>query len=301
MSQQIGTILVNKFNANLMMLAQQMESRLLSAVRVEQLNGEFGYFDQYGSASAVELVSRNADTPQTDVPFSRRQVGGRDWALGDVIDKQDTAKQLGSPQSAIVKAFAAEMNRKKDLAILRAAFAPANTGKTGTTAVAFPAGQQIADNYVESGTAVSSSLTIGKLRRAREILMDAEVGEGKDLFIACTQRELNALLRTTEVTSSDFNRGRVAALVDGDIDYFMGFNFIRVPSAQIELDGSSFRRIPCWHRQGLLYAAQMEMETNAAPDPTKNFNTRVSVVGSFGATRMEEARVVEIKCSATAF
>lgn len=299
MTSQIATAYVNQFSANVMMLAQQKESRLIQACRRETLTGEFGYFDQFGSVEPVERTSRHADTPMTDLPQSRRRVSAQDWELAEIVDRQDTNRTLMDPQAAIVKAFAAGMNRKKDTVFMTNFFGSAYTGKAGATTTSFTSGNQVAVDYVESGTATNSSLTIGKLRRARELLMDAEVGEDDPLYIACSQREINALLRTTEVSSEDYNS--VKALVNGEVGTFMGFTFIRVPSARLLTNGSSNRRIPVWHPDGMLFASMEEPVTKAAEDPTKGFNTRVYMRASFGATRMEEARCVELICHPTTF
>lgn len=299
MSLQIDTALVNQFSANVMMLAQQMESRLSTACRVETLRGEYGFFDQIGAVDPVERTSRHADTPFTEVPHSRRRVAGRDWEMSEIIDKQDVIRALQDPQGSYTRAFAAGMNRQKDRLFMSSFFAAAQTGKAGTDTVAFPSGQQIAVDYVETGSATNSSLTVAKLRRARELLMDAEVGEGSDLYIACSQREINSLLRDTVVGSMDFNS--IRALVNGEVNQFMGFNFIRIPSGIIPVNGSSNRRIPCWHREGMLYASMLEPETRAAEDPTKGFNIRLYMRSVFGFTRMEEARCVEIISHPTTF
>lgn len=295
MSTQVDRAFVNQFSANVMMLAQQREGRLLGAVRNEILNGEFGFFDQIGSVEAVARTTRHGDTPITEVPHSRRRVNAEDWELAEIIDRQDVARMLTDPQSDYVRAFAAAMNRRMDATIMTAFFADAPTGKTGATNVALPAGQVVAVDFVETGSATASGLTVAKLRRARELLLDAEVGDDQ-FYIACSQREINGLLRDAQVSSADFNT--VRALVDGQVNSFMGFNFIRVPSATIPLTGGN-RRIPCWHREGLLFARTDGPVTEAAPDPTKGFNTRLYMRASFGATRMEEVRVVDIRCSAT--
>jgi hypothetical protein len=301
MSTQIDRHLVNQFSANVQLLAQQKESRLVKAVRNETLTGEFGFFDQWGAVEPVERVSRHADTPFTEVPAARRRVFARDWENSDIIDVQDTARMLSDPNSKVTQAFAAGMARMKDRVILNAAFATADTGKSGATSVAFPAGQQIAVDYVEAGTATNSSMTMGKIRRARELLINAGV-EDNELYIACGQREISSLLRTLEVTSSDFNQ--VQALMSGSLTYFMGFNWLIVAEPAVPIipvDGSSNRRIAAWHMPGLLYASVVEPMVEVAPDPTKGFSTRIYMRSSFGATRMEEARVVEIKCHPTTF
>ena len=68
MSTQITTAFVNQFSANVQMLSQQMGSKLRDTVDVETITGEKAYFEQIGSAAAVERTSRNADTPIMDTP-----------------------------------------------------------------------------------------------------------------------------------------------------------------------------------------------------------------------------------------
>lgn len=297
MSQQIPTNWVNTFRASFAMLAQQMESRLVSAVVDEPINGEFGYYDQIGVVEPVQRVSRHADTPMTEVPHARRRVTAADWEMSEIIDTQDTQRMLTDPQSSYVKAFAAGINRRKDRTIIEAFFADAATGKAGGTTVAFPAGNQIAVDYVESGSATNASLNVAKLRRARTILMDGEAAQDAVLYVACRAQDIQNLLRDTQVSSADFNT--VRALVNGEINTFMGFEFIRLPAARFQQDGSNHFRIPAWSKMGMWFAQLNGLETNAAPDPTKGFNTRLHAKQSFGATRLEEARVVEIKCHAT--
>jgi hypothetical protein len=294
MSTQVDRALVNQFSSNVMMLAQQTESRLVGACRNETLSGEFGFFDQIGVVEAVARVARHADTPFTEVPHSRRRVNAEDWELAEIVDRQDVNRMLTDPQSDYVRAFAAAMNRRMDRTILSAFFADAPTGKTGATLVPFPAGQVVPVDFVETGSASASGLTVAKLRRARELLLDAEVGED-GFFIACSQREINGLLRDTAVSSADFNT--VRALVNGEVNSFMGFNFIRVRSTDLPV--ATDRRIAAWHREGMLFARMENPVVEAAQDPTKGFNTRVYMRASFGAARMEEVRVVDIRCSPT--
>tara|TARA_X000001382_G_scaffold32315_2_gene21178 strand:+ start:3123 stop:3290 length:168 start_codon:yes stop_codon:yes gene_type:complete len=55
MSTQITTAFVNQFSANIQMLSQQMGSKLRDTVDVETVNGERAYFEQIGSAAAVNF------------------------------------------------------------------------------------------------------------------------------------------------------------------------------------------------------------------------------------------------------
>lgn len=301
MSTQVETAWVQQFRANFTMLAQQTDARLAGTVTVDTLAAEIGYRDQVGAVDPVQRTTRHADTPYTEVPFARRAFLAQDWEAGEIIDKQDTQRMLTNPQSSYVQAFVAGFNRTKDRTILSAVFATARIGKTGSDTVSFPSGQEIAVDYVESGSTVTSGLTIAKLRKAKEMLVDAEATDGM-ITLAVRAHDLTALLRTTEVTSSDYNS--VKALVNGEVNTFMGFNFVRLPQARFSESGlitSSVVDLPAYDKAGMLYAPMAETEINAAPDPTKGFNTRLHARASFGATRLEEARVVKIKVHQTTF
>lgn len=313
MSTQIPTALIDQFRANFDMLVQQMDSRLVNAVEQEQLNGEFGYRDQLGAVLPQARVSRHADTPFTEIPHARRRFQTQDWEVGEIIDKQDTERMLTDPQSAYTRAFAASFARQRDKTILDAFFAPAATGRTGGTTVNFPAGQQIDVDYVESGATAASNLTLGKLRRAQELLGDVGA-EDSEMYIACTYREIAALRRTLEYTSADYVDFRVLQnwRPGMPLPMFYGFNWIVLPNrvtapdgttlqTMFNLDTNNHRRIPVWSKRGMLFAQTAGTEMNAAPDPTKGFNTRLHGRASFGATRLEEIRVVEIKCSTSVF
>lgn len=302
MSTQVETAWVQQFRANFTMLAQQKDARLPATVTIDPLAAEVGYRDQIGAVDPVQRLTRHGDTPFTEVPFARRQFQAQDWEAAEIIDKQDTQRMLTSPQSSYAMAFAAGFNRVKDRTILSACFTDARIGKTGTSTVSFTAGNQIAVDYVEAGSATTSGLTIAKLRRAKELLSDAEADDDP-LTLVLRAHDLTALLRTTEVTSSEYNS--VKALVNGEVNSFMGFNFVKLPDARFveanAYSGSSYYRLPAYGKGAMLFAPMAEISIEAAPDPTKGFNTRLYGSASFGATRIEEARIVEIRVHPTTF
>ena len=106
------------------------------------------------------------------------------------------------PKSETVEAHGFGYARLVDRIILAAAVGTAYTGETGTTAVTLPGTQAIAVNFVESGSTANSGLTIGKLRQAQYILDDNEVDADDPRTLFVSPKQLQDLLRTTEVTSS---------------------------------------------------------------------------------------------------
>lgn len=295
MSLVIDSAYVNAYKANVTLLVQQKGSRLRNAVRMEPQNAEFEFYDRIGATEAQEITGRHQDTPLMSTPHDRRRVSLRDFDWADLIDRQDKLRMLMDPTSAYSQNAVHAMGRKMDDLIIDAAFGTAYSGKTGATSTTFPAANQIAVNYVETGGAANSNLTIGKLRRAKEILDAYDNDPDEPRFMTCTANSLHSLLRNTEVTSADYNT--VKALVEGKLDSFMGFNFIR--TQRLGVDGSSYRRHIAWVKSGLLLAVSQEPGVDVGPRRDKRNSVQVYVTLGIGATRMEEEKVVEIKVDET--
>lgn len=294
MSFQVDTALVNAYKANIDVQFQQFQSRLRGAVRVETQNAEYDYYDRIGPTDAIEVQNRHADTPLVSTPHDRRRCGLRDFDWADLIDKNDKIRMLADPTSSYVRNAVGAMNRAIDRVIIAAFTATAYTGKAGGTSTTFPAASEVAVDAVESGSTTTSNMTIGKLRAARKKLQDEEaggMGEGT-LYCVMGPSQLQALLRTTEVTSSDYNT--VKALVNGEINTFLGINFI--VSNLLTKDANNVRDCFVWERDGMLLAMGAELAVDVGPRRDKRNSAQVYVSGSFGSVRMWEEKVIRIKC-----
>jgi hypothetical protein len=161
-----------------------------------------------------------------------------------------------------------------------------------TTTVALPAGQSVAVNYVPSGTAVNSGLTIAKLRQAKRIL-DAAEAPAEDRVLIVSAKEISDLLGTTEVTSNLFNS--VRALVDGDVDHFLGFKVVR--SEQLNL-ASNVRTCVAYHKNA---AVVVDGGKKSYMDvlPTQSHALQIRSTAVLGATRLLENGVVSILADTT--
>ena len=133
---------------------------------------------------------------------------------------------------------------------------------------------------------------LAKLRQAARIINGNDVDPDIQRYLAFTAIQLDNLLATTEVTSSDFNT--VKALVEGKVDTFMGFKFIR--TERLTTDGNGDRQIIAWAQDGLLLASGSNNITRITERADKSYSVQVFRSEDFGATRMEEDKVVEIAC-----
>jgi hypothetical protein len=304
MSQQITEAFVQQYNANVMHLSQQKGSRLEGAVRKESQKGKSQFFDRIGQVSAVLKTGRHSATPQIDTPHSRRMVTMNDYEWADLVDDQDKIRMLIDPTSEYAMAAAWAFGRSKDDVIIAGALGTAYAGETGTTLVTHPDSQKYAAN---NGTTFSN-LNIVTLRGVKQ-MMDAQEVEGKR-YIAATSSQMNSLLGETAVTSADFNT--VRALVQGEVNAFMGFEFIRIERLNLTtsttataatgvvgagagLTGTN-RACFAWAEQGILLSVGEDFLTKMSERDDLGYAMQVYCRMSIGSTRMEEVQVVEIIC-----
>jgi hypothetical protein len=284
MSFEITTAFVNQFGANIDLLSQQKDARFGGKTRMESQTGETGFYEQIGPTAAQERTSRHSDTPRIDTPHARRAVTLRTFEWADLIDQADKVRLLIDPTSSYAQSAMMAMNRSRDDIMIEAALGTAKTGKSGTTLVTLPSTQKVVAN--------ATGLTIEKLRLAAKVLNGNDVDPDIRRYMAITSAQLDDLLGETELTSSDF--ATIKALVRGEVDEFMGFTFLR--SERLTLDGNSDRQIIAWAEDGLLMASGSNNITRITERDDKSYSTQVFRSEDFGATRMEEDKVVEIAC-----
>lgn len=297
MSINIDTAFVQQFRSELAVLAAQMQSRLRATVIAETVTGTAAWYDQIGHVEAQELTTRNANTDITDVPFSRRLIHVKNFAVHELIDRLDERKMLAGPVPKVAQVLMAAMNRTMDREILAGLLGTAQTGPNGATPVNLAHTVNVNSWKYGAGSG-NAGLTVTKLIEAKEILDGNEVDGDEAMaerFLVCTSKQIADLLSTTEATSSDF--AEIKALVRGEIDMFMGFKFIR--TQLVPTDGSTYRRVLAYQRAGGYLALNEDVTGDIGPRRDKNNATQASCFAAFGAARVDEKRVVEIKCLET--
>jgi hypothetical protein len=270
---------------------QQMGSRLRAAVMAGSHVGKAAVaVEQVGAVTVRKRGSRHADTPIIDTPADKRWVFPTDYEWGDMVDRLDRVRMIVDPTGAYVSNGSNALGRAMDAEIAAAFFGTAKTGENGTDTTAFPAAQVVA---VDVGGTAATGLNIKKLKVARRILMENEVDVVNDrLYCAVTARQHENLLNEIQVTSQDFNSQPV--LVDGMISRFLGFDFVH--TELLGVDGNDYYRVAAWAHSGMHLGIFDEIDAQVYPRPDKSNNIQVLVQGTFGATRLEEGKVVEIKC-----
>ena len=285
MSVNVTTSFVEQYSANVQMLSQQMGSKLRAAVDVESIRGKQSFFEQIGKTTAQLRTSRHGSTPQIDMPHSRRALTTATYEWADLIDDADKIRMLIDPTSSYAKAAAAAMGRAMDSVIITAALGTAKTGVSGGTSTALPSTQKVVHG--------SAGLTVAKLLSAKKILDENDVDPSVKRYCVVSPEQIEDLLNLTEVKSSDFNT--VKALAQGDINSFLGFEFIT--SNLLTADATPSRQVIAFAADGIKLGIGKDVTAKISERDDKSYSTQVYYCMDLGATRMEEEKVVEIACN----
>ena len=308
-SFEIDEAFVETYKSNIYMLSQQMDSRLARNCRQEQQGGETDYYERLGLAEANKITDRHGDTVHSNTPHTRRAVDLEEADYSDLIDKMDRVKLLINPDDAYVKAAVMGINRYKDDVFIAAAMGNSRSGKKGTVNVPLPASQKVG---ATNGTA-SSGLNVFTLTIILEKFDSNDIDESIPKYIAYSGKQKQNMLNETQVTSADYNS--VRALVQGEIDTFMGFKFIRTERLPITASSNTVfdaatgaftggsdtiaagaRRCLAWAEDGMIFATGIDLMVRVDELPGKRYSTQVYAAHQVGSVRMEEEKVVEIHC-----
>lgn len=293
MSVNIPNHYAQQFATNIELLLQQKDSRLRSLVTSGSYIGEqVSPVDQYDSIEMQAVTGRFEAMGRVDADTARRWVAPQDFDLPQMLDSFDKLRLLTDPQSKYVENAVSAAKRKMDDVIISAFFGSAQTGKTGSSSTSFPSGQQVAVNQGASG---NTGLTVAKLREARRILRANEVDlDMEPITCVVTSKQEDNLLAEAQVISLDFNDRPV--LVDGRLKSFLGINFVH--SERLGVDGNSYRRVPVFAKSGMHLGLWNDITTDISQrKDIRGLPFQVYVYMTIGATRLEEEKVVEIKCA----
>ena len=148
------------------------------------------------------------------------------------------------------------------------------------------------------GTA--SNLNSSKIREARKTLMGAEVDLDTDMiFMPVTASQHDALLNEITIISSDFNGGERPVLQEGKVTRWLGVNIPhteRLTTGTAD-DSSTSRQVPMYAQSGM-YLGDWDgtIHDLTQRKDLQGLPYQIYDCMTFGATRLEERKMVRIWC-----
>lgn len=277
MAVQISNAFVTLFDSEVKQAYQGQ--RLLAGVTRERagVEGSTVRFPKIGKGSATIRVPQTDVTP-LNVSYSQVTATMEDYIAAEYSDIFNQQKVNFNERQELVQVVSGAIARRMDQVVLDA-----------LTAASSP---ETVSNDI-GGT--DSNLNVAKLREAKRLLDKNNVpGEGRTILVHANN--LQALLGETEVTSADFNT--VRALVAGEINTFLGFNFITFGDRDeggLAVDGSSDRTIYAFHRDAVGLGMGMNQTSRVDYIPEKT-SFLVASMFSAGAVAIDDEGIVQITC-----
>lgn len=297
--------LVTQYETNVYQMAQQKGSKLSRLCTLRPMKGERAALNRVGATEAVQTSGKFEESPVIATPTDLRSLFGYFYHWGDFVDYKDDEETLLDPTGPVTRAGYMALGRSMDRVIIeRGIFGPAFEGKDGHTQVPFPE-KQIVDVTAGSADGKNTGLTLEKLRQARSLIGKADIDiddPSEKMYLVYTQSQLDDLLRITEVTSSDYNA--VKALVDGVVNKFMGFEFIRIsskllPGVKVDEDDDDspvIRKPFAFVGSCVAFANPVPITSRIAERADRSFNWYAYMKMKCGATRLEDGGVVQLPC-----
>ncbi len=206
------------------------------------VTGESYKFTRMGSGIANQKASQ-ADVTPMDIEHARQTAILSNWNASEYTDIFDAAEVNFDEKSELAQTIAKALSRREDQLIIAAMDSVTYVNSNPT---------------IDQGTSVSlgSPFNVAALRKASSVLSDKGVPES-DRYIAYTAADRESLMGEEEATSSDYNT--VKALVNGDIDSFVGFKFKLIETR--EEGGLPANTVFAWHKAAVGYAVGIDMKT----------------------------------------
>jgi len=292
MADTQSNVYAQAYAQNIMQLAQQKYSKLMPIVYMKpNVKAKVFFQDQIGKWSMSTKGGRNVQTPNNDPNLARRMGTMVDYHDNRMLDRGDELRMISDPRSAYTIAAAQSLGRQIDTVIANQILATSKSGETGSTSNTLGT-TAIASHVNPTGTTTegtAATLTFARVRAVKRVF-DMEDVEAEDRFFVVSPQGMDALLNTTQATSSDYVT--IKALVRGDIDTWMGFKWI--VSTNLSSSGTVTSAF-AMQRYGLCLAMGAEPMVRTDERQDLSYSWQVYYELNIGAVRLEEARVCEVQ------
>lgn len=249
MSKNLSNAAVQEFDSEVKH-EYQGKGNLRNTVTVRTgVVGDAYKFTRMGKGIANQKATQ-ADVTPMDISHARQTATMENWLAPEYTDIFDAQEVNFDEQSELAKTIAMAIARREDQLIIDAmaavTFAATNDEDPDTGRI-----------FDDSATA---NFSLSLLRDAAGHLDDIESDHG-DRHVVLRAAALQKLLEDTNVTSSDF--GTVKALVQGDLDSYMGFKFHKIGTrAEFGLPGVAADRIAfAYQKASVGLAIGMDLHT----------------------------------------
>jgi hypothetical protein len=261
--------------------------------------------------TAIVNGIRGGDTPNIDANHEPVWVQPIQIEWGKLIEKEDYIKALTDYESPYVQGGAAAIVRGRDLVFATAVLGNRIIGLDGTTVSAWGntfVGQDGAThnryvpNTVGSADGVTATgLNVRKLNRGKRIFKQQYVETDYEQFACVTNAQGDEELFNDIITiNTDYKK--MAVLDEQEhtvhrvamVDIVTYEAFPTVPAVTGDAGGGGDYLAAMWCKSGMYYGDFDPLTTSVEPNPGKKYRLHPYMENWFGASRSEDAKIVQI-------
>ncbi|CAH9011626.1 major capsid protein [Vibrio phage 416E50-1] len=268
-NRDVSQAFVELFESEVHQAYQEEGDKLAGTVRTKTgVTGTSVHFPIYGKGAAMDRGAASSDVPVMGVGAKSVQCDLARKIAADYSDVFDEASLNFDDRQELAMAIGYAMRRCEDQMIIDAMNAAHTAGGAKAPNV-------VAADY---GASADAPLSLKKVKRAATLLNRGGVPR-KDRYFVYTPDGLDSLLDAEEVTTLDKNN--VKALVDGDVDTYLGFKFIMINDEEVTVInpadntatitiktglpgvGTADRKYFAYHRRAVGYSNSIDKTTMA--------------------------------------
>lgn len=237
----IPTFNVWNFKQNFLHDPQQKSTRFAHLVMTEAMTGQNQFQNISEQVDGLDYDPADENIRLGNSPmlqFQTRRIGfrKRGHIFGHPVATEDWHTVLNEYQSLVASLAAGSFARFKDRVLLANADSHRLTASTNvtTTQEAFPAANRYAVLNKSESDVTFKTLDLDALRYGAFFFKNHEVNQNNGMIempvCVASPHQVQGLLGINQITSADYNT--VKALVNGEVDSFMGFKFIQCKAGQ---------------------------------------------------------------------
>lgn len=276
-------------------LLQQKTSVLESKVQNVNVKGKERTFNQLGKSKMRLITTRNGKTVPSNTVMAKRWLRPKGYDEVTYIDEFDDIAlgELNAPESEHVVSHAMAAKRTIDEVLIAAMEGENFIGESGTTPVDVPSSQKVAVDYVKTGSATNSGLTLAKVLKTTQMFDANEIETGRRFWAIASQQNFDLLNDVEEAKNFDY--GSVATVIDGMVRKLGGFEFLMLELLTID-SSSDIRTTIAFHSDYVALGFGQQQSVDISQRKDLNNTTQIRTVMLLGATRKQDEGVALIYC-----
>ena len=289
------------FQDNVEQAIQQDTAKLASQTRVMPFSGKEKVYHNLEETS-VEVKGRLQKSTPVEAGFYNRKATKTEYKKQFIFDQNDDEflAELGTPTGEVITSILSARARLIDTLTVQAVTATVYGGpEPYTTALTLPSAQQVAVDYVASGSAANSGLTPQKIIKAVSILEEGEVDPlQEEVCITINPKMKLDLMTYVETSPNDVWANMVSAWLEGKDKKLFGLT--PVMTNRVENDSATDIDTCClWSKSRGIYSAPGGVKTHIDIRADLDHATQVSVYFMESFLRRYDEAVATIACDRT--